>query len=121
MICQALSHRCHVCVTNYRPRDKNAIVQSVKKRENVFGSIFLKAPISFTVYYTALHLLHLSIPALPPLNEINFILPRQLNHFPSRDVFLANHMTELRRMACKCYDGSRVFSLRPILSNHLQN
>ena len=30
-------------------------------------------------------------------------------------------MTELRRMACKCYDGSRVFSLRPILSNHLQN
>ena len=93
-----------------------------------FGSIFLKARISFTVYYTKLHWPDIfTSPDLPPLNEINLILPRRLNHFYTTWSLLY-HVTmfgpitwrNLEGWFDKCYDDSRVCSLRPILSNHFK-
>ena len=66
-------------------------------------------------------------PDLPPLNEINLILPRRLNHFYTTWSLLY-HVTSFEPITWrnlegwfdKCYDDSRVGSLRPILSNHFK-
>ena len=128
LACHTLSHRCHVCVTD----SINIVLVTERNTSNpsktFFGSIFLKAPTSFTVYYTKLHLPDFfTSPDLPPLNEINLILPRRLNHFYTTWSLLY-HVTSFEPITWrnlegwfdKCYDDSRVGSLRPILSNHLK-
>ena len=82
--CHALSHKCHVCVTDsiIVRRDSPLTERNIRQKRFFWFDLSKSTYLLHSLLHkTTLDRHFFTSPDLPPLNEINLILPRRLNHF----------------------------------------